>query len=406
MQQTSPEQRRQVALLIDPGDTWGRRVIQGISAAVTHRLPWNLLIAPRDDEWRFRIPRHWHGDGIIGAIRDVKTAEHVRNLKLPTVNVSSWNSVKSTWARVNTDDHARSSMAFEHFRERNFEYFAYYGPPSQRYPDQRGEYFHQIVTDAGFPCEMFTMDSPRYGWNSVRKRTIAWLQQLPRPLAIFAADPNPAVQLAEICREAGFRIPQEIAILSGDSDDLLCEVSDPPLSSVVLAAEQIGQESVNVLMQLMGRREGADANPIPETTLIKPLRIVSRQSTDTLVVEDPHFVQALLYIRRNAVHGIKVDDVLRIVPVSRRLLEQRFQRYLNRSPAEEIRRVRLDRVKELLVSTNQTLEQIAHETGFLTSSHLSDSFKKATGQTAGDYRFQFQAQGSLIGQDQTRHHPS
>ncbi|WP_437193438.1 substrate-binding domain-containing protein [Planctomicrobium sp. SH527] len=384
------EIRRQVAVLIDPGDSWGRSVIRGIYAAVDGKLPWNLLIAPRDDEWRLRVPRRWKGDGIIGAIRDPKTAEHVRGLQLPTVNVSSWTSSNASWNWVNTDDHRRAKMAFTHFRERYFSNFAYYGPPSQRYPDQRGECFHQIVVEAGFRCEVFRMPTSRRGWNNVNQQTLNWLKQSPRPLAVFAADPHPAMQLAEICRGAGIQIPDEIAILSGDTDELLCEVSDPPLSSIVLASEQIGAESVRVLDKLMSNKRTPSSS-----ILIPPIGIVNRLSTDTLVVADPHFVEALRFIRKHAESGIKVDDVLRVVPVSRRLLEQRFQRYLKCSPADEIRRVRLERVKELLVSTGNSLEQIAEATGFLASSHLCFAFKKATGQTAREYRKQFRSNADV-----------
>lgn len=380
------ENQRQVVVLIDPSDSWGRSVIRGIFAAVNQRHRWNLLIAPRDDEWRLRVPRRWKGDGIIAAIRDPKTAEHVRSLQLPTVNVSSWTTSGASWHWVSTDDDRRAKMAFAHFRERYFSHFAYYGPPSQRYPDRRGECFRKVVNEAGFQCEMFTMPSSRRGWSIVNQQTLDWLKKTPRPLAVFAADPHPAIQLAEICRGAGIQIPDEIAILAGDTDDLLCEVSDPPLSSIVLASEQIGEESVRVLDKLMlNKRVSADSIFIP------PISIINRLSTDTLVVEDPHFVEALRFIRKHAESGIKVDDILQVVPVSRRLLEQRFQRYLKCSPADEIRRVRLERVKELLVSTGNSLEQIAEATGFRASSHLCFAFRKATGQTAREYRQQFRA---------------
>ncbi len=381
-----PNLRKEVALLIDPGDSWGRRVIRGICEEVRQHHAWDLLIAPRDDEWRFRVPSRWKGDGVIGAIRDTKSATHVRSLNVPMVNVSSWQGSGVGWHRVNTDDEIRARMAFAHLRERKFSHFAYYGPPSQRYPDLRGLCFQRTVMDAGYSCEMFSASPSRRGWNSVKQQTLEWLNRTPRPLAVFAADPHPAIQLAEICRVAGMRIPDEIAILSGDTDDLLCEVSNPPLSSVVLAAERIGEESVRLLAQLMQRQQVTVISKV-----IPPIGIISRQSTDTLVVDDPDFVQALRFIRQKACNGIKVSDVVNIVPCSRRLLEQRFERYLGCSPADEIRRVRMERVKELLISTSLSLEKIATEAGYHSTSHLCVAFKAYTGETARDYRQSFRA---------------
>ncbi len=373
--------RRQIAILIDPGDTWGRHVITGILAAVRHQLPWDLLIDPRDDQWRYRVPRRWNGDGIIGAIRDEKTARHVRSLGLPIVNVSSWGGPEWGWPRVNTDDSSRARLAFEHFRDRGFEHYAYYGPPSQRYSDQRGVAFADVVSDAGFDCAIFKIGSGQPSRSSVEQKTKKWLGNLPRPVAIFAADPHPALRLTEICHAAGIRVPEEIAILAGDTDDLLCAASDPPLSSIVLASERIGSESVRLLDAILNKKP--IENP---TVVIPPAGTIQRRSTDILAVNDPHFVKALRFIREQAHAGIQVNDVLRVVPMSRRLLEQRFAHYLKRTPADEIRRIKMERVKQLLSSTDQSLELIAQSSGYSSVSHMCYTFRKAIQQSPMEYR--------------------
>ncbi|WP_437205951.1 substrate-binding domain-containing protein [Planctomicrobium sp. SH664] len=374
-------ERQQIAVLVDPGDSWGRGVILGISAASRHLLPWDLLIAPRDDQWRFRVPPQWKGDGIIAAIRDEKTAEHVRAQQLPAVNVSAWQNPHEDWYRVNTDDHLRAEMAFDHFRSRGFRHFAYYGPPSLRYPDKRGTEFADVVKAAGASCTTFEMPADRVGWQSVKEETILWLQRAPRPLAVFAADPHPGIQLTEICKAAGFRIPEEIAILAGDTDDLLCEVSDPPLSSIVLASGQIGTASVEMLRQLLNQE-----SPASSTVLIPPVRVIERQSTDILAVGDPLFVDALRFIRERARTGILVQDVLQAVPISRRTLELKFQQYLSRSPADVILRVKLERVKQLLTSSDWTIEQIAHASGFSGAPQLCFAFKRELETTPAEFR--------------------
>ncbi|HWL08403.1 MAG TPA: DNA-binding transcriptional regulator [Planctomicrobium sp.] len=373
--------RKRIVVLIDPGDSWGRGIIRGISSAVRHLLPWDLLIAPRDDQWRLRVPRSWTGDGLIGAIRDDKTADHVCSLELPTVNVSSWEKTRPGWYRVQTDDRRRAEMAFEHFRDRGFRHFAYYGPPSLRYSDHRGRLFHDVVTSAGFPCEIFRIPSSRRGWHSLQEQTQVWLENAPRPLAIFAADPHPGIQLTEICNAAGFLVPEEIAILAGDTDDLLCNVSDPLLSSIVLASERIGMASVRVLETLLRGEE-----PPLTTEFIPPLYVIEQQSSEMLAVDDPVFHAALRFIRERAHTGIQVGDILRMSSVSRRSLEQRFQKILGRTPADEIRRIKLDRVKQLLIATEQTVEQIAQSSGFCGPAQLCFAFKKEVGQTPLGFR--------------------
>ncbi|WP_417389085.1 substrate-binding domain-containing protein [Gimesia sp.] len=377
---------RQIALLIDPDDTWGRSVIQGIAAAVRNVLPWNLWIAPRDRQWRLRVPRNWLGDGIIAAIRDDKTAEHVRGLNLPTVNVSSWEKDASDWYRVKTDDVKRAEMAFSHFRARSFSHFAYYGPPSQRYSPSRGDHFRKVVQAAGFTCDTFRGNTTTRDKSSVQERTLQWLHQAPRPLAVFAADPHSGVLLTEVCSAVGFRVPEEIAILVADTDELLCNISTPPLSSIVLASEQIGMTSVRILDSLLkGKKVKSKVIALP------PLNVIERQSSEMLAIDDPLFVDALRFIRVHAHTGIQVSDVLQHVPLSRRSLEQRFRQLLNCTPANEIRRIKIERARQLLISTDKTVEQIADSTGFCASGQFCFAFKKHVGQTPLEFRRQMRS---------------
>jgi len=381
---------RRIAVLIDPGDSWGRRLILGISGAIRHLLPWDLLIAPQDDQWRLRVPSNWKGDGVIAAVRDDKTAEHVRSLRLPAVHVSLCEKSKESRYRVITDDRKRAEMGFQHFQERGFQHYAYYGPRSQRYPESRGEMFRDVVSEAGFSCNLFQVSSHRKDANAVRQQAADWLQHLPRPVAIFAADPHPALQLTEICQANGISIPEEVAVLAGDTDDVLCNIATPPLSSILLGCEQIGSQAVQMLKVLL---EGG--TPQPPFQVIPPICVQHRQSTDVLANDDPVFVAALRFIRENAHRGIQVGDLLQVIPVSRRLLEQRFQHYLHRSPADEIRKVRLERVRQLLVETDQSIAKIASVSGFSSASQLGVVFHRATGLTPMEYRKSNRRRSSL-----------
>ena len=354
-----------VAVLIETDDSWGRSVVAAI-AAYAQQHHWRLLIAPRDDQHRLRLPRKWQGDGVLVSLRDRSMVNHVQRSGLPAVDVSIM-MPKSTWlGRVATDDAARASIAFEHFRSKRLENFACYAPAIGRYPVARANAFRDLVTTAGFACDVFAQRGETQGWEVDHDHVVEWLAELPRPLAVFAADPYPARQLAEICDLNGIAVPDDVAILSGDNDDLLCSVSSPHLSSIQLACNRIGTEAAKLLTTLMSGGEVPD-----QPLLIPPLHVNARQSTDVLANEDPEIVGILRYMADNIQHALNVADVLKKFPISRRSLEQKFRQLLNRSPAEQIRQLRMAHVCHLLRETDLTITEIAFRTGFKSSSSLT-----------------------------------
>jgi LacI family transcriptional regulator len=183
------------------------------------------------------------------------------------------------------------------------------------------------------------------------------------------------------CQRAGVAVPEEVAVVGVDDDDLLCDLCSPPLSSVAPNPELIGYEAAALLEALMA---GHPADPLERT--VPPVGVTARQSTDVLAIGDPSVAVAVRLIRERACHGLTVADVLREVPVSRSVLERLFRRHLGRSPQAEIRAVRLKRVKQLLVETSLPLDQVAELSGFAHPEYLSVAFRRATGQTPGRYR--------------------
>jgi len=176
-------------------------------------------------------------------------------------------------------------------------------------------------------------------------------------------------------------MPEDVAVLSGVDDPLLCEASQPQLSAIAVNAEQIGETAAELLQFLIEQR------PVPPQPIrIPPLGIITRQSTDTLAIDNPELVQAIGFIREHASEPIKVEDVLQAVPMSRRSLERAFQETLGRSPAMEIRRVRLERAKKLLATTDLPVPKVARASGFGTGEYLATLFRQATGMTPLKYR--------------------
>jgi LacI family transcriptional regulator len=208
-----------------------------------------------------------------------------------------------------------------------------------------------------------------------------WLRGLPKPVGIMASYDIRGQQVLAACRGAGLAVPDEVAVIGVDNDALLCELASPPLSSVIPNAHRAGYEAAALLdQQMAGKRVAATAH------LIAPLGIAARQSTDVLAVDDREVARAVQFIREHACEGINVADVLRAVPLSRRVLEQRFQNLLGRTPREEILQVRLSRVKQLLGETDLPLYLVAERTGFEHVEYLSVVFKRETGRTPSRWR--------------------
>jgi LacI family transcriptional regulator len=290
---------------------------------------------------------------------------------------------KEDWfARVTTDDAVRAEMAFEHFRNHGLSHFACYAPPIGRYSDVRAEAFLQVVSGNDLECAMYeTSGDEDKGWLTNHANVRRWLARLPRPLGVFAADPYPARQLVEICTHESIRVPDDVAILSGDDDDLLCNVASPQISAVELASHRIGESASQMLANMM------DGTSTPKRTkLIPPLRVRSRHSTDVLAIDDDEIAEILHFIRDFATNGITVANLIRQFPISRRRLEQRFRSVLNRSPAEEIRRVRMEHACRLLLDSDQSISSIASKTGFATGASLSQAFLQQMGVSPGKYR--------------------
>ena len=370
---------RRIAVLVEFDDTWGRNVVEAI-ARYSHDAGWQLLLAPRDAERRLRIPEGWEGDGAIVMIRDESLIDHIRNRQIPAVDLGSMFPEIDWLGRVMTNDCARAKMALDHFRTRQLQHFACYAPVMGRYPQQRSAEFRNMVNEAGFECHAFNTEQP--GTSIVDRESLAqWLRDLPRPVGIFASDPYPARQLAEICAHSGFDVPGEIAILSGDEDELLCGIMSPQISSIELASHRIGFEAARMLDHIIRTGE-VPQQPI----MIDPLRVCSRRSTDYLAIGDPDLKNVVRLIWEHAADGVQVSDLVRAAAMSRRKMEQRFREVLGRTPAEEIRRVKLEQARQMMVTTSMSVAAIALSCGFSSGPYLAHAFRKQYGITPSELR--------------------
>lgn len=377
----SVTRRRQVALLIETSNAYARGLLQGIVHYIREHKPWSfhLMEQGRGDDPPAWL-ENWKGDGIIARIETPRIARAVVRAGLPTVDVSAARLVPELpW--VETDDEQIARLAAEHLLERGFKHFGYCGDSRFNWSVWRENHFRSRLAAAQQTLHVYRPDVAASDLAAQVGDIRRWLQELPKPIGIMACYDIRGQQLLDACRSAGVAVPGEVAVIGVDNDALLCDLASPPMSSVIPNTHRTGYEAAALLDRLMAGKRVA---PVPH--LIAPLGVAARQSTDVLAVDDRDVARAVQFIREHACEGINVSDLLRAVPLSRRVLEQRFQRLLGRTPREEILHVRLNRVQQLLVETDLPLYLIAERTGFEHVEYLSVVFKRETGKTTSAFR--------------------
>jgi LacI family transcriptional regulator len=287
---------------------------------------------------------------------------------------------------VSMDDRAIGAMAAEHLFDCRLEHFGFYGHVPSPVSHNRFEGFCDTVKARGFHCS-----DAGVGWpTSLEVRShghlpalLEWLNQLPKPVGIMCVDDSAAHDLAAACLQARLSVPDRVAIIGVNNDDLLCESAWPPISSINCDYSRVGYLAAAMLERLLRGEKFRDAERAVRLT---PLGVVRRQSTDLLAIADPSVAEAVRYIREHACKPCSVDEVLRAVPVNRRWLERQFQKNLRRNPHDEIMRVRIETAKRMLLRPEMTLEEIAERCGFASNQNFGRAFRQQTGSTPGAYR--------------------
>jgi len=373
--------QRQVAVLIETSNAYARGLLQGVVHYIREHRPWSfhLMEQGRGDDpppWL----AGWDGDGIIARIETPRIARAVVRTGLPAVDLSAARLVPALpWVETNDEEIAR--LAADHLLERGFKRFAFCGDARFNWSVWRETQFVARLRAAGQDCVCYRPTALAGDVAAEAGNLARWLRELPKPVGLMACYDIRGQQVLDACRSAGLAVPDDVAVIGVDNDTLLCELASPPLSSVIPNAHGAGYAAAALLDRLMaGKRVAATAH------LIAPLGLAERQSTDVLAVDDREVARAVQFIREHASEGINVGDVLRTVPLSRRVLEQRFQRLLGHTPREEILHVRLNRVKQLLAETDLPLYLVAERTGFEHVEYLSVLFKRETGRTPSAFR--------------------
>lgn len=378
-----------VAVWIETSRGYGRGLIRGVADYVRQHGPWSIYFTPHG--LRDPLPmwlRKWRGDGILARIEDRETARLLLATKIPLIDLSC-RLPKYSCLPFGISNRPVAQMAFDHLRERGFRHYAFYGVPRGQHVrmDYRCDYFCQAVTEAGFQCNAFEIRRLRGklpDWEGEQKQLGKWLQSLPKPVGIMCCNDDHGLQLLDACRRSNVIVPDQAAVIGVDNDQELCGLATCPLSSVDVNSQRIGCSAAAFLARMMDT--GTIRND--KAVLFPPSHVVTRFSTDTLAVDNPILARALQFIRDHACEGIGVDQVVRAAVTSRRYLERQMQVQLNRSPNQELVRVRVQRAQALLRDTDLSLESIARQTGFRNHKYLRDVFARETGQPPGEFRRQ------------------
>jgi LacI family transcriptional regulator len=377
---------RHVALLVESSGAYGRGLLRGIAKYNRDHGRWSTYFRPNalgdpPPTWLAT----WRGDGVLVRHLTPQIVDFAKRTGTQIVNLCGHVTCSAPFLSVGPDNAQIAQLAESHLRERGLQHFGFCGrsDPANQSLEQRGSSFRECLNLIGKPCHTFPF-APELDWESEQERLARWICSLPKPVGIMACNDETGIQVLDACRRCGAAVPDEVAVIGVDNDDAMCELAIPPLTSVDVNAEGIGFEAAAMLDRLMnGERP---PNGQIEARVVAPCGVVTRRSTDVLACEDEEVGRAIRYIRDNACQGLQVVDVLAYMGMSRASLQQRMKQLAGRTIHQEIQRVRLARVKDLLVTSDLTIKQVARESGFASVQYMTRVFRGATGETPAKFR--------------------
>ena len=326
---------------------------------------------------------------IIVRADSLALAEKIQQLNIPAVDLRGLHHLKGV-PLIETNDRTVVEMAVEHLSERKFANLAFCGFANANYSERRLTFLREIASERNLDLSIYGAGGAKQTIDTVVVETEdmlrgqalrEWIENLEKPVGVICCNDIRAQQVLSACRESGVHVPDDVAVVGVDNDEILCGLCHPPLTSVEPDTERIGYRAAELLTDMIT----GDAPP-GETQFIEPIRVVTRESSDVSVVADEDVAAAIRQIRNHACEGITVDQLVSSLPISRTVLEKRFAKHLGTSPKAEINRIRLARIKQLLVETEDSLAKIAEATGFRHPEYMNSFFRAKTGETPGGFR--------------------
>lgn len=378
-----------IILLTDFGEEYGMSLLKGVTRYAHENGPWAFCRMPtyyretKGLEGIIKWAWEWKANGILGQFYNNSAPEKLMGAGIAVI-AQDFKERHTKIPNITGDYFKTGKMGAEYFLIKGFENFAFYGFKNIVWSRERGLGFEERVKREGYSVHYFEQKirtKARELWYYKPSALSKWLISLPKPIALMTCDDNQGLHITEACRLAKIRIPEEVAVLGVDNDEMLCNLSDPPLSSIGLDTVKGGYEAARLLHKMI-RTNNKEYYDI----VVGPTQVVTRNSTDIYATRDEYIGTALKFIHNNMDKNLKVEDILQQVPLSRRSLEIRFQKVTGFPVYEYIFNLRIEKFTQKLLDTDLTIFEIAIDLGLNDSKNIARQFRQVKGCTPIEYR--------------------
>lgn len=369
---------RKVAILLDLATQATRRVVGGIVNFAATRGNWEIStllpigLPVIDDQPPLAF------EGVISSYATAQWKDH------PHVVYVSTPAEICDGPTVCPDNSEIGWLAARHMLSLGLPHYAYVGIKGNPWSRDRGASYCRELSGAGHKCRAFYYENLDWVRGFRFDPLLSdWLLALPRPCSVFCADDIVASHVSNTAQQVGLLIPEQLAVLGVNDDDLCCSAVYPALSSIGVQGAEIGYEAAQALDLLMS---GAF---VPNKVLryVRPSGVVVRGSTEIMGYSDQLVCEALRLIRGRAMsEPITVQQVSDELRISRQHLLRLFASVVGRSPKDEIDLVRTERLRDLLLNSTFPIKQISHEMGFLDPAELSRFCRRTLGKSPREVR--------------------
>ena len=371
-----------VLLLIDCASEHDRKLLRGMMRYSKEQGPWLFYRLSPDfryggnrEEWALQWAREWKADALIGRWDDRKT-DLLRQLDIPVV-LQNNRSRSDIFSNLTGDYHSTGKMAAQYFRKKLYTDYAFFGIKDIVWSEERCKGYEEEVKANG--GRFYSYMEPEAG--DEREKIMEWLMSLPKPVALFCCDDAHALFITETCKIAGIRVPDDIAVLGVDDDELLCDISDPAISSIKMDVENGGYMTCRLLNERIHKRD-----PRPFNVVIKPLDIKERASTLIYNIKDKRVLDIIRFIDAHYYEDLGMADILSRVPLSRRSIEMKFRQEVGMTIYQYLLGVRVDHLAYLLRTTSLPFSEAVYKVGFRDSVNVARVFRKFKGCSPSEYR--------------------
>lgn len=377
-----------ITLLFNANKAYDRQVIEGVGEYLqASQLGWDIFM---EEDFRARIDtiKDTLGDGVIADFDDPEIQRALEGTRVPIVAVGGSYHRPEHYPPhhyIATDNFALVHSAFLHLKEKGVNRFAFYGLPGssgKRWASEREYAFRQIMQTEAYQGVVYQgLETSSDNWQHAQNRLADWIQTLPPQTGIIAVTDARARHLLQVCEYLHIPVPEKLTVIGIDNEEMIRYLSRVALSSVAQGTRQMGYQAAKLLHKLLSH------DPLPlQRILVPPARVVERSSTDYRSLHDPAVIQAMHYIRNHACRGIKVEQVLDAVGISRSNLEKRFKEEVGETIHGVIHAEKLEKARSLIASSSLSLNEISQMCGYPSLQYFYSVFKKEFGNTPGEYR--------------------